>query len=286
MRVHMNGRVYEPKLGRMLSPDPVTQAPENGQNYNRYSYAMNNPLRYKDPSGFEWAEAVTVPIGQGQSAADNAIVTANQTLGAFSVLGQRVPVLNTGYTESYYSNGRELIGTSWWDDSRPGHLVVKERKLGPLGQQAIHGDQTENGFPSAEIQVTGIDIDGVGGAGPGFQIFGGLFGISGSVMVVNGLLNDTACIVTTGCFQVGLGVFGSISANVSVGVVTEALETGESESVGVFYSSGAGASSNGSIDIADDGSISGTKAGVGPGAGAAVGIQFCKIVYHCDGELR
>jgi hypothetical protein len=34
----------------MLSPDPVTQAPENGQNYNRYTYAYNNPLKYTDPS--------------------------------------------------------------------------------------------------------------------------------------------------------------------------------------------------------------------------------------------
>jgi len=49
----MNGRIYDPRLGRMLSPDPVTQAPENGQNYNRYIYANNNPLKYSDPSGFE-----------------------------------------------------------------------------------------------------------------------------------------------------------------------------------------------------------------------------------------
>ncbi|MCP5147942.1 MAG: hypothetical protein H6986_07465 [Pseudomonadales bacterium] len=52
----MNGRIYEPGLGRMLSPDPVTQAPENGQNYNRYTYAYNNPLKYADPSGFEASE--------------------------------------------------------------------------------------------------------------------------------------------------------------------------------------------------------------------------------------
>ncbi|MCP5130848.1 MAG: RHS repeat-associated core domain-containing protein [Pseudomonadales bacterium] len=50
--IHMNGRIYDPRLGRMLSPDPVTQAPENGQNYNRYTYAYNNPLKYSDPSGF------------------------------------------------------------------------------------------------------------------------------------------------------------------------------------------------------------------------------------------
>ena len=43
--IHMNGRSYSPSLGRMFSPDPVTQAPENAQNYHRYSYAFNNPLR-------------------------------------------------------------------------------------------------------------------------------------------------------------------------------------------------------------------------------------------------
>ena len=65
--IHMNGRIYEPRLGRMLSPDPVTQAPENGQNYNRYSYAYNNPLKYSDPSGFyvePTTAAATYTVGQ------------------------------------------------------------------------------------------------------------------------------------------------------------------------------------------------------------------------------
>lgn len=56
----MNGRIYDPRLGRMLSPDPVTQAPENGQNYNRYTYAYNNPLKYSDPSGF-YSEGIPLP---------------------------------------------------------------------------------------------------------------------------------------------------------------------------------------------------------------------------------
>jgi RHS repeat-associated protein len=50
--VHMNGRVYDPLLGRMLSADIVVQAPGNLQSYNRYSYVFNNPLSYTDPSGF------------------------------------------------------------------------------------------------------------------------------------------------------------------------------------------------------------------------------------------
>jgi len=47
----MNARLYDASLGRFLSPDPLVQSPANAQNYNRYSYALNNPLVYTDPSG-------------------------------------------------------------------------------------------------------------------------------------------------------------------------------------------------------------------------------------------
>jgi RHS repeat-associated protein len=49
--VKMNARLYDPMLGRFLSPDPYVQAPDYSQNFNRYSYALNNPLMYTDPSG-------------------------------------------------------------------------------------------------------------------------------------------------------------------------------------------------------------------------------------------
>lgn len=49
--VNMNGRLYDPMLGRFLSPDNYVQLPDNSQSYNRYSYCLNNPLKYTDPSG-------------------------------------------------------------------------------------------------------------------------------------------------------------------------------------------------------------------------------------------
>jgi RHS repeat-associated protein len=52
--IHMNGRLYDPELGRMLSPDPYVQVPEYSQNFNRYSYVLNNPLNLTDPTGFSW----------------------------------------------------------------------------------------------------------------------------------------------------------------------------------------------------------------------------------------
>ena len=49
--INMNGRLYDPVLGRFLSPDNFVQMPDNVQSYNRYSYCLNNPLKYTDPSG-------------------------------------------------------------------------------------------------------------------------------------------------------------------------------------------------------------------------------------------
>ncbi|MGM0582773.1 MAG: TIGR02594 family protein [Bacteroidota bacterium] len=49
--INMNARLYDPALARFFSPDPLVQAPDYTQNFNRYSYAMNNPLKYTDPDG-------------------------------------------------------------------------------------------------------------------------------------------------------------------------------------------------------------------------------------------
>jgi RHS repeat-associated protein len=49
--INMNGRMYDPVLGRMLSPDNYVSLPEHTQGYNRYTYALNNPLIITDPSG-------------------------------------------------------------------------------------------------------------------------------------------------------------------------------------------------------------------------------------------
>ena len=47
----MNGRLYDPQLGRFLGPDPVVAAPGSGQSWNSYSYVSNSPLSFVDPGG-------------------------------------------------------------------------------------------------------------------------------------------------------------------------------------------------------------------------------------------
>ncbi|WP_281645170.1 RHS repeat-associated core domain-containing protein [Parendozoicomonas sp. Alg238-R29] len=50
--IHMNGRVFDPTLGRFLEADIVVQFPEFSQSFNRYSYVLNGPLSAVDPSGY------------------------------------------------------------------------------------------------------------------------------------------------------------------------------------------------------------------------------------------
>jgi RHS repeat-associated protein len=52
--INMNGRLYDPLLGRFLSTDNFVQEPGSTQSFNRYSYCLNNPLKYTDPSGDLW----------------------------------------------------------------------------------------------------------------------------------------------------------------------------------------------------------------------------------------
>ncbi len=57
--IHMNGRMYDPRLGRFLSPDPIVGDVTSSQSWNLYSYVTNNPLSYVDPTGLypecDWA---------------------------------------------------------------------------------------------------------------------------------------------------------------------------------------------------------------------------------------
>ena len=64
--IHMNGRVYDPTLGRFLSADPVLDI-TNMQSLNKYSYVSNNPLSAYDPTGYWplsiWGKKILYVVG-------------------------------------------------------------------------------------------------------------------------------------------------------------------------------------------------------------------------------
>lgn len=76
--VHMGGRVYDPVIGRFLSPDPIVQAPHWSQDLNRYAYAWNNPLSIVDPTGY----AEQVPCRSFDQVCAEVVVTARREFPA------------------------------------------------------------------------------------------------------------------------------------------------------------------------------------------------------------
>jgi len=85
--INMNGRLYDPVLGRFFSPDNYVQMPDNSQNFNRYSYCLNNPLKYTDPSGELFGIDDLVLLGVAYSAYTNAMMAIGNGQNAWKAAG-------------------------------------------------------------------------------------------------------------------------------------------------------------------------------------------------------
>jgi len=140
------GRMYDPKLGRMLSPDILVQDGGNTQCYNRYSYCVNNPLAYTDPSGYVYEHRDMHPLnwndGQGMTFMPGPSLLDNYTtsgtyigfgsngsscgfgnLSNISNTGRNVTFRGTtvnGYYKPIYTQRTELFGkeTLWFQGDK------------------------------------------------------------------------------------------------------------------------------------------------------------------------
>ena len=148
---YYGARYYDPQIGRFISPDNIIQifeninaastflninlassfnqyvllniAPYNHQILNRYSYALNNPLKYIDPSGhINWGE---VAVG-----------------AAVNVLGFCHPLIVQGKCHHGRNCNFEQKGTKKADDTKPGREAADEESRSSCG----------NGFIAAAVQ--------------------------------------------------------------------------------------------------------------------------------------
>ena len=134
--IDMNGRMYDPLLGRFLSPDPFVQSPSDPQNYNRYSYCLNNPLKYTDPSGEILIESLIF----------GALLTANINVGLQGLKGN---INNCADVFKYYSTGL-LAGAA---GIYVGNVASEAIKYGGFINGFVSG--ASSGFTSEFINVAG-----------------------------------------------------------------------------------------------------------------------------------
>jgi RHS repeat-associated protein len=98
--INMNGRVYDPVIGRFLSPDNYVQGGFT-QSFNRYSYCRNNPLIYKDPDGekWEWWNWAAIAYGLGIIPPGTIETMATTFIGEASLSGT-IGLFDGGFNEA------------------------------------------------------------------------------------------------------------------------------------------------------------------------------------------
>ncbi len=108
--INMGGRLYDPEIAQFLSPDNYVQLPDYSQSFNRYSYCLNNPLRYSDPSGqwFGLDDLIVAGAGLVAGYISHGISTHHWGLGA---LGAAVSGAVTGWV-GYNLGGAAALGMS------------------------------------------------------------------------------------------------------------------------------------------------------------------------------
>ncbi|WP_155960770.1 RHS repeat domain-containing protein [Flavobacterium daejeonense] len=180
--IHMNGRLYDAKLHRFLQPDNYVQDPTNTQNYNRYGYVLNNPLKYIDPSGeLSWKS-----VGRWLKRAASDIVAGAAIIGGVAIViasgGTLTPlaagligagVAHFGATYAEYSRTGDWVSasnnagfnfsythnTDWGYDSKPNKNGINENEpvVKPKTVEEVKGDKGTN-WATATLAFIGTDI--------------------------------------------------------------------------------------------------------------------------------
>jgi RHS repeat-associated protein len=244
--VHLNGRVYDPLIARFLSGDPHVTDPKNGQNYNRYSYVLNNPMNGTDPTGFDEApdnpsdNEVTPGAGSGYLMAS---VATNSTTGVVTFTfsdGSTITSSPTGqitggtYTDStgnlvtVTSTTTTPIGSNVPVTSYSPALAAAVAALYPAAPADISTTSLPSYYPVAQVGGTAlVSMGSTSGGTPSAagQLGDYAYGTQGNPFAPNGagLVNDIGAQNGTTYIGATIGVSASLLGGETLGALSSAL---------------------------------------------------------------
>ncbi len=236
-----NARFYNPSLGRFISADTIVPLPANPQSLNRYSYVMNNPVKYTDPSGHNLLDDLSNVEKHARREVNRASRnTTNGYLVNFFVdptLGHYMIGQTTGGRN--YIAGEMIVATIV--------ATVATAYCGGCGGGLMAG-------------VSGALIGELEGAYSASKCGGDLLNgvaVGGAVGYVSGYAGYYA-----GNWAGGLFDKGSLYSYLATGVTRGAIEGAGTGAV-VGYAGGAGSWQNGALIGAEYGAIGGALIGAG-----------------------
>jgi RHS repeat-associated protein len=126
-----NARLYDPIIGRFISPDSIVPDPADPQSLNRYAYCRNNPLIYTDPTGHDFGlsiligAAIGAAIGGASAAINDGDVLEGVLLGA----------VTGAITAGFFHGAHEIIAAGLSTDPLTGITV---QTISSTEQAVIH----------------------------------------------------------------------------------------------------------------------------------------------------
>jgi hypothetical protein len=202
----MNARVYDPDIGRFLSPDPTVSYVHNPQSFNRYAYVMNNPLNRYDPDGFADLSKQSVLDAIARQAAEKANVAAGKS-----------PNANTAAHEAITANNPQDDGTG----QSPGQQA---------NQAAASKANAIAGVLSETVEVTGGTPFGATAASGKAAILGMGGMMAGKAGAIRGFFEG---LIDKGKSLLGFGAKKGEEASKAVAVEVNAVRGGVESSTRV-----------------------------------------------------
>lgn len=165
--IHMNGRLYDPKLKRFLSADNFIQDIGNTQNFNRYGYVLNNPLMYTDPTGnmYDGGGSETGGLSGTQQTIIGAVIASAASID-WKPVGQWIDTNAT----SVWRDVTGAIDTLW--EGVKGLFKAKVNRAAPI-EYTFPSNLSSDPLASSSAS-TGLNFFGVTGSSGGLGIAGRL----------------------------------------------------------------------------------------------------------------
>jgi RHS repeat-associated protein len=139
--INMRGRMYDPAVGRFLTPDPVLGGMFSTQGQNAYSYVLNSPMNLTDPTGFDCQGEGTAGMGGA----------CNYRFNEYSDF-EHVPHMDISFTEEELQ--RQAAEAAFASANMANALAaIRQAGVGP-------GEQIEPGSSGTPIsQMSGATVD-------------------------------------------------------------------------------------------------------------------------------
>jgi RHS repeat-associated protein len=297
MLVHMNGRVFDPQIGRFLSADPYVDGADTSQGWNRYMYVHGQTLSATDPSGYGWCGVSNICISNGYGAFEahgnptEVIVSATRLRG----MSEAMAAFLLQGTIGELLNRPEAVATREYEPTSVDDEALQPADNMPFSPDAFHaaicsgeGIGFVSGFAGGFVGgAASLAAFGPAGVGVGAILGGVTGGILGLVSVDTvglaagfGALGGTSTSIPTPISGAVGGVAGGLVAH---GLHASGAPNVVSATAGSTFGGAVSGSLATVIEGVAGGAIAGATEGgaIGAASGASAAAAAAAMAAYC-----